>query len=389
MSLASAAAAESREKVALLPGYYRLKLGPTRWHLSSGLSLEACDNVQVASQHAQADLIARPEAAAHLLWPVSEQNHVEVTMGGGYAAYSLHPEFNRLFITPGSEISFDLYVANVWFNLHDRFSVTESSYQDPTVVGVADYVRLENAAGLVGVWDLDQLILQLGYDHINYLALAGNPAGQPDGQTETVSATALYAPGSSVRVGGEAGGGWLHYMANNSNWYYSSASQWNVGAVVNLRLSHYVALKGSAGYTVFAPTSSGVLTRTVDFQGIYFQCDCTHRVNRFFHYTLSGGRTVNFTCYGGTVDLAYARWVADWQVLRKTSLATHLDFQHGTQMAVSGEAFARFGPGLTIGRTVAAGLSVSLGYRYYWRNSNLANRDYHVNLLTLSSQYEF
>lgn len=389
MSLTSAAAAAIRKQSIAAPGYSQFKLGPTLWKLGAGLSLEANDNIQAAARDAQADLILRPEARMQLQWSVSDQNQLVLNLGGGYSAYQLHPEFNRLFVIPGTQITFDSYVADWWFNWHDRLSITESTYEDPMVVGVGDYTRLENVAGLSAVWDLNHAILRLGWDHMDSINLAGNFLEEPNRQSEAVSAALVYTPASSLQLGAEAGGGWLQYESSNAATFYTQASQWSLGITTEWQLSQYFALKGSGGYTVFSPSFSAIKASAFDFEGIYFQGDVTHRVNRLVHYTLSGGRSVNFTCYGGTLDLSYARLAVNWALLRRTSLATCLDYQHGTQLTLSGETFDRVGPSVSMGRALASHVHLSFSYHYYWRSSNLVNRDYQANLATISSRYDF
>src|SRR4029077_17433808 len=101
----------------------------------------------------------------------------------GYSAYIIHPELSRFYITPGSELSFDIYSGDFWINFHDRFSISENSYQDPTVTGNGDYSQLQNALGVAATWDLNKVLVRGGYDHVNYQTISGG-AGQPNGQSE-------------------------------------------------------------------------------------------------------------------------------------------------------------------------------------------------------------
>jgi hypothetical protein len=87
MSLASAEAAEARQKAASTIGYHNLKWGPTAWNFAAGLGLEFNDNVYYTSSDERADLIVRPQVDAWMLWPVSEQNSLALRLGAGYSAY--------------------------------------------------------------------------------------------------------------------------------------------------------------------------------------------------------------------------------------------------------------------------------------------------------------
>jgi len=226
MSLANADAAEARRRAAATIGYYNLKIGPTAWRFGAGLGLEYNDNVLLTHHNQLDDFIFHPQLNAQMLWSVTDKNAINLTLGAGYSAYVLHPELDRIYLAPGSELSIDLYAGDFWINLHDRFSITENSYQDPTVTGVGNYSRLENALGVAATWDLNKLVLRSGYDHVNYIALSGNN-GQPDGESELLSWSAGYALKPQMITGIEWGGGLIHYTGMNP--FFSDAKQWNGG----------------------------------------------------------------------------------------------------------------------------------------------------------------
>ena len=93
--------------------------------------------------------------------------------------------------------------------------------------------------------------------------------------------------------------------------------------------------------------------------------------------------------FGGTIDLYYARLHANWKVIEKVTLGTSFDYEHGSQVDIGNETFDRYGAGVTLGRPITAKLSGELGYRFYVRNSDLADRDYTVNVVSLNLNYSF
>src|SRR5258708_29677803 len=180
MSLAGEAAAAARRKAALSPDSYSLRLGPTGWNVAAALALEANDNIQFNSTRAESDLVVRPQLSSRMKWPISDKNSLNLAFGAGYSAYGQHSEFDRFFVTPGSELAFDIYAGDFWINAHERLSITENAYQDPTVTGTADYSQLQNIAGLSSTWDLNKLVLRAAYDHASYAVVTG-ATGVPDG----------------------------------------------------------------------------------------------------------------------------------------------------------------------------------------------------------------
>ncbi|MEI6781651.1 MAG: outer membrane beta-barrel protein [Verrucomicrobiota bacterium] len=396
MSIASAEAAEARRRAATSIGYYNLKLGPTAWNFGTGLGIEYNSNVQNTGSNPEGDFIFRPQMNTRMRWPVSDMNSINLTLGGGYSAYVKHSELDRAFIKPGSELSFDLYVGEFWINLHDRFSITENSYQDPTVAGSGNYAQFQNALGVATTWDMNKTIVKVGYDHVNYDTLNGGggqgSSGQPSGYSEVFSSSAGYALKPGMLAGVELGGSLINYTTATTTTPYNNAKQWNVGGFYATPVSEYIHFVAHAGYTVYSPDSGGTTTTSGDFSGLYAQADVAHQVNQYVAYSLSGGRNISVAFSGGTVERYFARWQANWQIVRKMTLGTSFSYENGTQLtgfAGSTETYNQYGPGISLSRPITAKLSSSLGYQLYWRDSNLAGRNYTVNVVSLNLNYTF
>lgn len=380
-SLAGEAAAEARHRVATSPEGCNFRLGQTSWNLGAELDFEANDNIQFVPARAEGDLTIRPQVTAQMAWPITEKNSVNLSLGTGYSAYVVHPRYSRFFIGPGSELSFDLYAADVWLNLHERFSITANAYQDPTVVGTADYSQLQNDAGVLATWDLNKLIMKLGYDHANYAALTGG-TGVPDGASETASVSLGCRIEPELSAGLEAGGGLIQYSGASAG--APEATDWNGGLFLEAQPLEYVRFKASGGYTVYAPQTMGGFTSSGEFTGAYARLALNHRLNQFVEYAFSGGRNISFGFFGGTIDLYSAVLTAQWRLFRKLGLSSWFEFDHGSQVLFGREHFDRFGPGVGLDRSITRILSGSVRYQYYQRGSNLPGGDYAVNIITLS-----
>lgn len=392
MSLASAEAARARREAASRTDYYDLKLGPTVWSFAGALSLQYNDNLRYTSSDQQQDMIARPEIDAQMRWPVSDVNTLNFSVGVGYALYATHSGYNRPFVTPGSELSFDVYTGNVWVNVHDRFSVVENGYLDPTVTGIGDYERLDNAAGVSATWDLNKIIAKLGYDHVSYIQLAGT-RGQPDAEIEAFSFSAGYVIKPEMVAGLEAGGSLIRYVSLPANFLaqlnYSDGTQWSVGGFYEAQLTQYIRGRASIGYTQFLPESGIASMLGQDFTGVYAQAGLNHRLNKYVEYTLSGGRMLNFAYYGGKVDQYFGTLNANWRLLQKTAVTTGFNYQHGSQLGTMGEEYDWLGPSISVERPITQKLTLSVAYQYYWRGSDLPGRDYDVNVATVRGVYKF
>jgi hypothetical protein len=386
MSLASAAAAEDRQKAASSFGYYNLKLGPTAWSFSATLGVDYNDNVNYTETNPEGDIIFRPQINARSMWPVSDQNSINFSLGAGYSAYMQHTDLSQFFITPNSGLSFDMYVGDFWINLHDRFSLTEDTYQDPSVAGSGGYSQFQNVIGVAPLWDLNKIQLRSGYDHLNYISMSSNPS-YPDGQADVFSLSGGYAVRSGTYLGAEMGWQTMRYSGGTT--VYPEANQWNVGCFYDTQASEYIHLTAHAGYTVYTPQGGQALNTATNLDGVYAQIQLKHRVNQKLEYTLMGGRSITFALYGGTTDLYSAILDARWRLLRKIIVGLGFTYYHGTQLLVGGETYDQYGPRISLSRPITAKLTGGLSYQYYWRTSNEANRSYNVGVVGLDLNFKF
>ncbi len=385
LSLAGEEAAHARRQAITTLGYYNILLGPTAWRFNAGLGVGYNDNVRSSEYNPESDVIFRPEIGVGFFWPVTDKNALMLTTTAGYSAYLEHNELSRYYIRPGSELSFDIYTGDFTINLHDRFSIIDDAYQDPTVAGNDGYSRLQNAVGASVAWDLNQAILRAGYDHVNYVTLSGNTLSEPNGQQEVFYGSAGYNLRNIVLAGIELGGSLIDYTTPTT----SGGVQWNTGVFCDSQLTPYLRLRGSAGYTVYAPDKR-LLARTLgNYDAVYFDISALNRLNQYISQTLAVGRNVSISFYGSSVDAWFARWSANWLALQKTTLGLVLDFQHGEELQVIRERFDWLGGEISLTRPLTRKLTGRLAYTGYWRESDLPNRSYAVNTVGLRFTYAF
>jgi hypothetical protein len=389
MSLASSEAAEARRRAETTVGHHNLRLGPTAWSFAAGLGSRFSDNVWSAPPEiAEADVALEPQVNARMLWPISDRNSISLALGGGYSFYLQNPEFSRYFINPGSEISLDVYVGPFWVNLHDRVSVTQNTYQDPTVVGNRNYSRLENTLGFTGVWDLNKFVVRLGYDHANYVNLASDEEEvYPEGQAELFFGSLAYVIRPELTTGLELSSGLVSYDLDEETSLYSEALQTSAGTFFDAQMTEYIKGRIAGGYTLFNPLNG--TAEGDDYSGFYMQLGLKHRVNQYVEHSLTAAKRVSFTLSGGTVDMYLLNWSASWNLLKDIRLVTRFTYEHGTYPYGVEEVFDRFGPGLTLSKRLGERLTANLSYTRYWRESNLPQRNYTANVVSANVNYQF
>ncbi|MBA3543246.1 MAG: hypothetical protein H0T83_02220, partial [Chthoniobacterales bacterium] len=148
-SLAGEAAAEARrQSIDQIP--YNLLAGPVRFRFSVTTGIEYNDNINLAETNKQSDVIIRPQFNIDAIWPVTQLNTLKLDLGLGYSFYLDHPNANTngVLISPGSQLSFDIFIQDFRINLHDRFSLQQDPVAQLQLSNVVDYGRFENTVGI-------------------------------------------------------------------------------------------------------------------------------------------------------------------------------------------------------------------------------------------------
>lgn len=394
-SLAGEKAAEARRR-ALENQDYNLRLGTVSVRLDASLSLEYNDSVNLSDVQGQDDFILQPQFNSRLHWPITERNALNASVGVGYAKYFQQPQYDRFVVTPGSELSFDLFVRDFRFNFYDRFSYTQSPIDVGAISGVADYGGLDNVAGLNAVWDLNELILTAGYGYSLFRSATGQFEFQ-DRASHLVLARAALLLNSTTTAGLEGTAGFTRYDQR----FLNDATAYSGGVFVEARLSPWLQTAARGGYVTYSFDQTGALGRAGEPSTYYFGVEVRHILNEYLTHSLSGGREVRLGIHSDFEELYFARWSAVWRIIRDVSLNTQLFYEHGTfppfifndpataPTILFGETYDRFGAGIAVGYPLMEKLSGSLAYRFTLKDSDLARRDYAQNAVTIQLMCRF
>ena len=391
-SLAGAAAAEAQNRAAATIGYYNLLIGDMAWRFSSSLGLQYNDNIRLSENHPEGDEIITPALNASIHYPITLHNSLDLTIGAGYSKYVNHSDLDQFFLTPGTGLFYNVYVGDVVFNLHDRVSITENGYQNPTANGNGNNATLQNTAGVSATWDLESVVLSTGYDHGNYVNLNSNP-GTQDSASENIFLNAGVRVRPELLAGVEAGASAVHYSQPNGTYQsLPDTHQWSAGAFTQYKATDHIDAELHVGYTELLPQNSSTNFSTSASQGVYFGASIAHRVNEWLDYTLSADRSQNLQSSGAPYTIYSVRWSPNWRFIQKFSLSTPVWWQHGKQFYYYGGndyTYDQYGAGINLGRQLTQKLSGSLGYQYVQETSDQRGLNYTVNTISLNFNYQF
>ena len=403
-SLAGEAAAEARrQSLDRIP--YNLLVGPVRFRFSATAGLEYNDNINIAEVNTQSDLIFRPQINFNALWPITQLNTLRFDIGIGYAFYLDHSEYNTngLLLSPGSQLSFDIFVGDFRINFHDRFSLEQDPIGEPGLSNVADYGRFQNTAGVSVLWDLNKVVLTFGYDHYTFIA-TNDDFSYLDRNAEILMATASFAVTSTTAIGVEASYVFNRYdedLLNDSNTF-------SFGGFVETQITSYLKLRAAAGYqtitfddddVVLGPFPPGFLPNgerfvTFEDQGdldaVYFNLLLSHRISGAVTHSLAAGQESQLGVNSNFIRLKYIRHTASWNIINRTLLTSELFYEDAKESGgFVDEHLHRYGGALSLGYQLTRHVTLGARYQYTQKDSNVPLRDYRQNRVSLDGTYSF
>ncbi len=248
-SLAGQEAYDARqEDVSRIP--YNLLLGPVRFRVGASVGVEYNDNINYAEVNVQDDVIVTPNLTLDAIWPVTQLNTLRLDLGIGYSFYLDHSEDNTdsILIAPKSQLAFDIFVGDFRINIHDRFQLQQDPIQEGALSNVTDYGRFENTAGLSVLWDLNKVLLQVGYDHYNFIA-TNSDFDYENRNSEIVGGSAAFIVNPTVTVGVEGNAVWTRYTDDNTGvGILNDNEDYSVGGFVEAALTNNLKVRVAGGY---------------------------------------------------------------------------------------------------------------------------------------------
>jgi opacity protein-like surface antigen len=416
-SLAGEAAAEARKQsIDKIP--YNLQAGPMKFRFSATMGLEYNDNVNLAEDGSftfpstigpitirtepQEDVILRPQVNINAIWPLTQLNTLRLDLGVGYSFYLDHSNYNTnaILISPNSQLAFDIFVGDFRINLHDRFSLQQDPIAEIALSNVADYGRFENTAGVSVLWDLNQAVVTLGYDHYNFVAI-NDDFDYLDRNADIFSGSIGFTPTSMMTVGVEGNVVDTYYDQNilNDSWTYSA------GLFLETQITSNLKIRIAGGYQWIDFDNTGLVNDAHDLDDYYANLVISHRVNSVFTHNLAIGHESTLGVNSNYVKLSYVRHTANWNIFYHTLFSTELFYEkaddsggQGVSLLIPGvpiinpfaaEHVHRYGGALTLGYQLTPHVTLGLRYQYTQKDSDQPLRDYRQNRVAIDGTYSF
>jgi hypothetical protein len=385
-SLAGEASSEARQQdVSRIP--YNLLLGPVRFRVSATVGAEYNDNVNYADVGKQEDWIFTPSVNFDAIWPITQLNTLRLDLGISYALYVDHSNYDTrgILIAPNSQLAFDIFVGDFRINIHDRMSEQQDPIAEGALSNVANYGRFENTAGVSVLWDLNQVLLTVGYDHYTFVSTT-SAFDYLNRNAEQLSGSGTYVINPTMRVGIEATGVFNYYNQHVLN----DSTTYSIGAFGETEITNNIKLRIAGGYQAINFDRNGSVGDVNDLSDYYANILVTHRLNAVISQSLSAGHESQLGVNSNYITLNYVRHTVTWNILRNTLLSTEFFFEDAEESGgFIGEHFQRLGGAATAGYQLTPHITLGLRYQHTTKDSDVALRDYNQNRVSLDGTYSF
>lgn len=392
-SLAGEASAMSR-KVSPEKMDYNLEVGPVLLNVGASLNGGYNSNVNLAQSSPQGSGFATPGANLSVMWPITDLNTLNFSVGLGYAYYFDVAESQSpggFFVSPNSALQGTFYVGDFRFTPYDQFSLQNDPTQAGELSGVSRFNIFQNSAGLKVDWDLADLIITPGFDWFNLWS--NQTANQNlDRRTLTPSLAATYYITKTLITGLQGVAAITDYSQdqaqavpdpNNPDQSITVYGQNNnniyqVGPFVNWQLSEYVTVTGRVGWVWGEFTGNNTPENAAGGNPStwYLNLGWNHRLNEYLNYQLTASRSTQLSALVGSNFVQMWNFGAglNWNIIDQLSLSTPFSAQLG-QVAgsVASQNYQQYSAGITLGYRITEKLGSSVNFLYILKDSNSAS----------------
>lgn len=387
-----------------------MKVGPVLLNFNSSLEADFNDNIAVSSSGQVSDFLLTPEVGIDASWPVSQENTLSLTTSLGYTFYLFHPKYDtsQALVSPNSRLSFNIYTGDFKINLHDDFSYEQDPVTEAVLSNIVNFDRFSNDAGIGVTWDLNKVILNLNYDHINFFSFdlqnvngthASNP-GALDYSADQVSASAEFHFSSTFITGLEATGSLRSYDQFSGDY-----DQFSVGPYVKVQVTDHIKAEASAGFQyastpandltpnqILQPNSLQANSSSSSSDSYYADLSLEQKVNAYYFHRLALGHDLQLDILGDQSDSTYVNYTSSWKVNNHLNLAFTLGYQDvsesgGGLLDVASYNLLTFGAQANF--PVTKRISGSVFYQFNDKFAAASDQSYEQNKLGMILTYHF
>ncbi len=380
------------------PPRYNLPLGSGGINFSAGLRGVYVDNVFLTRHGARDDFVVIPEGRIAGFFPVGRSNTVTLNLGIGYYEYLKNTSLNSgtPVINPNSELAFNLEVKDLTFRFSERFSYEESPVYETggeffNVYNTGRFARYENRVGVLGSWDLHDLVVTAGYYHEDLLS-NGSQYKYIDRASELFSSDVMFAVSPKLKAGVEGAGSVnnFEHSALNDSW------RARVGPGLRLDLGSFVRLRLGAGYERIEYDSPEAADLGITAEDTYYAYGrVEHEISPFLNHSLEVYHDNELGYNAGNLAGTHVQYSFTWQIKEPLSLSPHVGVAFYDESFGSGppslyhEKFTYILAGFAARYQLGQHWQTRLSWDYRLKDSEIEAAGYAQNQVAIEVMYLF
>ena len=212
-----------------------------------------------------------------------------------------------------------------------------------------------------------------------------------DMDTHTFSLGTYYSPTSKLNVGINGAYSLEYYQQHVQN----DGTVWSVGPFATWALTDFITLEAAAGYSDASYRQTGSILDSSSFRGITYQGGIRHRMNSHMTQSLRGGHSVGLGYGSNFTEIWSAQHTLTWEVVRGITLNSTLSWERFKASTVRANDPSSADSGYQVVYYLGTAFQftrhwgAAVAYAFALKNSDLPDRDYVQNRLTLDVRREF
>lgn len=369
--------------------HYNLKWGDLTGRIHTGVQVEFNDNINLSETNPEADISIGPMLGIGFLYPISKEHVLQFDVGVGYRWYLNNPSVSSISILPNSVLSHTAYIEDVKINFHDYLSAVANPIEFGPLGGtgrnIIDFNRLINTVGVSADWQVTKdTAIHGGYDYTIDRSLSAQFVSlDRDDHTFHLGIDRRLTPRTTVGL--FASYTIIDYRIPVQN----DGTSLTIGPVWSHKLSPFVTLHASAGWTISDYDLSGSIGDSSRFQSVTFQAGARHDINRRSSHDLRLARHAGLGFGYNYTDTYAAQYHLRVQLSPRTTVNTTLSYEHLEASGPLAESADRVLWTIGSGWRLAPNWSLGAAYTIGLKESDVAGGSYLQNRMTLDMNYHF
>ena len=375
-------------------GRYNMRVGPVQMNFNAGMGAAYNSNVNASSSsNRQAGFYLTPRVGVGLYWPFSKLNNLTFSAQAGYNYYLTGNVQNQqqFYLSPGTQLAFNIFVGDVEISLYTRPSITTNPAYDPTVNNTTNYNMANNVAGINVAWDLNDVFFNVGVANSLTYTLTGDNSNQ-NGTGNQVYANASFLVQPYLRLGLQGSVSAIYYFSGSSLGANSlnNGISYMLGPFASGNLTRYTLWSAGLGWQISDFDETNNPLNTGNASSPYFYFSISNELNRYFTHSFNASFQTLPSYQSNFVQSFVMSYNFSWILIRDWSLGGSLFFNNGSEApGPNSQDYNQAGVTLGLGYQLTKNWFANIYYSFIGRGSTVPIDDYQQQILGINLNYAF